>query len=417
MGVAVHVGTRADPLAIAAGGTRYWANAGDLTTEAYRQIDWAVAGTFSNLRVRVTVNAATASSSVTLRKNGADTALTLTVGAGQTGVFEDATNSVSVVAGDDVHNQIIVGTGGDISVDLVASLFTNTDGVFCFQQTCAAVSLTVASQTAYMVINGRLASGQTGESNQQELIRSSIVASRFQMHVSANARTTNTTFRTRVNTANGAQSVVVGSGQTGRFVDTTNTDTLVDSDLYCFQYVTGTGTQTLTVHMLAVGFQTATNWQELIVGNAAGLPYTNNDETIFLKPVGDLGFTTPVTDETNRKMALDKITAVSNLRIRLNANARAVTQTCTLRKNGADTSQTVSIGASQTGTFEDTSTVTDVDVADEIAIAVATGVSASSATIKWAGLTMRDVGLPPNSRNRRRRRHHRRPGRNQSMAV
>lgn len=362
-------------------------------TEAVRQNKWRCAGTFSNLYVKVSANAATTSSTVTFRKAGADGNLTLSIGAGQTGEFEDTSHTDSVAAGDLVGVKIVTGATGGLTLEAVGTLFEPSSVVaYSSMIGNAATNITSASQTAYLMVSGSLAAGNTTEADSQYRVQAPFTAKNFQVYVSANARTTTTTFRSRKNTANGAMSVAVGSTQTGLFEDTSNSDTLGPGDLYDYQYVSGTGTQTLTVELVGAGFESGDVWQDAVVANAAS--YTNNNVSVFLKTHGLLAVDTT---EADSKLKLKVATKATNLRIRLSANARAVTQTVTLRKNGADTAQTLTIGASQTGLFEDTSDVHTVDVAasDDLSIGLATGASASSATIRLAGVTLRDPETAP----------------------
>lgn len=62
-----------------------------------------IAGTISNLYVRVTSNNATNSITYTMLKNNSPTALTVTIGAGFTGLLTDIAHSVAINAGDTIR--------------------------------------------------------------------------------------------------------------------------------------------------------------------------------------------------------------------------------------------------------------------------------------------------------------------------
>ena len=62
------------------------------------------------LRVHLTTNSVASTSTFKLRKNGADTALSINIAASTTGLFEDTTNSVSLASGDDIN--YILNSGG-----------------------------------------------------------------------------------------------------------------------------------------------------------------------------------------------------------------------------------------------------------------------------------------------------------------
>lgn len=70
------------------------------TTESNWDFPIPKAGTLKNFYVRVKSNTANQACTLTIRKNGADTALTLTVPSSTSGTFSDTSNTVSVAAGD-----------------------------------------------------------------------------------------------------------------------------------------------------------------------------------------------------------------------------------------------------------------------------------------------------------------------------
>lgn len=70
------------------------------STEATLQAPAPFAGTASYLTYSLSANASTVTSNITLRRAGADTAVTIAITAGATGLFSDTSNSVSVAAGD-----------------------------------------------------------------------------------------------------------------------------------------------------------------------------------------------------------------------------------------------------------------------------------------------------------------------------
>lgn len=102
--------------------TGYAAIAGALALISSTENDCkALAGigaVLSNLEVRVITNTITASTTVRTRKNNANGAQTLTIGAGLTGVFEDTSNTDSVVATDYVNYQIVTPSPGGTAIRL-----------------------------------------------------------------------------------------------------------------------------------------------------------------------------------------------------------------------------------------------------------------------------------------------------------
>jgi hypothetical protein len=73
-------------------------------TEANSKIDFNMADYNANdMRVYILTNARAVISTVTLRKNGADTALTISLPASTTGLFSNPTNSVHIAENDDLN--------------------------------------------------------------------------------------------------------------------------------------------------------------------------------------------------------------------------------------------------------------------------------------------------------------------------
>lgn len=69
-------------------------------------------GTLSNLQFRIITNTRIVDVPVTVYKNGAASALSVTVTAGATGFFEDASNTVSIAHGDFINLGVVPGAGG-----------------------------------------------------------------------------------------------------------------------------------------------------------------------------------------------------------------------------------------------------------------------------------------------------------------
>jgi len=81
--------------------------------EAYTQVRlYGHSHTLRNLRVYVSANTTLADSTVTLRANGADTSLSVTVPAGQTGEFENTSVVAELSAGSRVCYKVFAGAGG-----------------------------------------------------------------------------------------------------------------------------------------------------------------------------------------------------------------------------------------------------------------------------------------------------------------
>lgn len=128
---AYHLGIRSQNFTTtyAAGTTRYECVGGRLagnnTTESDIQTKNRDSYDVSHLWVYAPANTLTATSTVTFRKNAADTAVTVSIGSGATGEFEDTTNTVSIVADDEINYSIVAGgTGTNITITFISVLLT-----------------------------------------------------------------------------------------------------------------------------------------------------------------------------------------------------------------------------------------------------------------------------------------------------
>lgn len=90
------------------------------TTEAKVEITMRGSGTFRNLRVAVGTNTANQTTTVTVRKNNADTALTLGITASTGSVdFTDSSNSFTYAAGDKINFKVTRASGGSGSCGIL----------------------------------------------------------------------------------------------------------------------------------------------------------------------------------------------------------------------------------------------------------------------------------------------------------
>lgn len=91
------------------------------STEAYVQTDALTAFTAKNAYIYISSNSMANPSTYTLRKDGGDTALTISVGGGLTGAFEDSEHTVEFSAGELLCWKNVVSGAG--TVDLTAQSF------------------------------------------------------------------------------------------------------------------------------------------------------------------------------------------------------------------------------------------------------------------------------------------------------
>jgi len=165
------------------------------------------------------------------------------------------------------------------------------------------------------------------------------------------------TFRFRVNGANGNQSLTIPASTTGEFSDLVNTDAVVDGDEFNYQMVSGAGGTTLDLSVLSVLFGSAGAYT---VYRTITVTVTGSGTVSYATPGGGQGNAT----ETLKQLKFKSAGTAKNLFAYVETNSRSTTSTIRLRKNAANGNGVLSIGAGTTGYFEDTSNTDSIAVDD-----------------------------------------------------
>lgn len=320
---------------------------------------WRAPGTFSNYWMNVNTNAQTGSATIVLRKNGADSAITLSIGAGATGEFEDTTHTVSVAAGDWFAMATRSGSSANLKCLMWSMHFTpttTTDTVSKLGTCHGGNTTTTASQTAWLAYSTDNFPSTT-EVNRQLSIPVAMTAKN--LHVNAAAvRAVATTYTFRKNATNGTLTLSV-SGSAGVFEDTTHSDSIAADDLVDMQQVTGTGSDTIDPRVNTTDF-VSTNGDSLLHAYASAntgiIAFAISTTNYVMPGILDKNQTTESTQQLKTRLstANDGTITVKKLRVSVSANATTVASTVDFRKNAASGSQTISIAGGATGIFTDT---------------------------------------------------------------
>lgn len=246
-------------------------------TEAQMAVTIRRAATIRNARIRVISNTRTTNCTVRSRKNAADGNILITIGGGLTGVFEDTVNSDTVAVTDTYCFAFAtLGSGGTLAMKyLIAELESDTGNAHVYVGSGdSPISFSTASSTLFNTWTGD-DGGSTVDSDAttRHPIPCAGVLSNMQIAINSNARTTDTTFRSRINSANGNQTITVTAGATGLFEDTSNTDTVAEMDRCGWSCQTGTGTGSISVrrfNMMFVGTDDETPYSSHSNDNAIG---------------------------------------------------------------------------------------------------------------------------------------------------
>jgi hypothetical protein len=317
------------------------------------------AHTGSDMYVNVSANTVNGTTTITSRKNAGAGSMSVSVGSSTTGTFEDLVDSDSLADGDTYDAQTVTaGSSGTIRY-----FVTITFGSSTFECLQAGWPAAIAgSHTVYQGLGGRITVNQTVEVQQQAIIRYSATWSNLFTSISANTATSNTTVKSRVGAANGSQVLDIKGGTTGTFEDTVDTDSVTSGNLVDYQLATGSNSsKSVTFDIVQSYFTPGTSAYSIVAsgpilqGNFGVSPYLY----IAGEPNGTL-------NESNEKTKdeADSLT-LSNLFVYVAANTLNGASPFYVRKNAANGSQSVSIGAAATGSFED-ATDTDSLVAGDV---------------------------------------------------
>lgn len=172
--------------------------------------------------------------------------------------------------------------------------------------------------------------------------------------VSANSIVGTSTFTLRKNAGSVNNVCSVTTGNTGEFLDNSHTDTIVATDLMDVLFTPGAATNTVTFQYLSIHFTSATDGESCCrkIMRASTNPAWTTVQTVY-NAIEGLPLTTNTT-ENNVKSEMRQSGTFRNLGLNTTTNTASQNIACTLRKNGADSALTISITASVTGWYEDT---------------------------------------------------------------
>ena len=356
--------------------TRYYPIAGSFewwqgwATEAQAQTRIRDTFTGSKFFVRITSNNLTGSTTVRTRKNGANGSCSVSIPASSTGTFEDTTNSDSLVAGDLYDYQFVAGAGTSIWVSILAITLSHASALEQILVATAYNTGQVYGTTYYNPLNGYLRHTLI-ESQVQVGPKFAGSLSKLRCYVTQNSLNSASTLRTRKNGSNGAQSVSIPATSTGAFEDTTNSDSFASGDLLNTQLVAG-GVSAQTITISNVQVMLTSGHLHMSSGSTAGTA------TLYGVLGGDLY---PYSIESYSLITSRISTTRKNLYVSVHSNNRNGSVTVKTRKNGSDGNLSVSIPASTTGVFEDTTHTDTIASGDTVCNCRVVGGSSGSCYI------------------------------------
>ena len=345
--------------------------------ESQRASTWRSGGVLSNLYINILTNDRNGSTFRT-RKATANANLVVSITASTLGKFEDTSNTDTVTAGNNWHYSIVTGSTGTTFTYLVTSvLFAATTNTV--QRAGAGfLNIVSASSTIYLSLHGRNAAEQTTESNVGVTYRTAGTLRNFAHFVTANARTTTTTLKTRINAVDGNQSVSIAGGATLGFEDTVNSDSIAINDIVNFSSTTGTGTETLGLNWTVTEFETTNNIAQYVVLAADSDSQTAGTTNYYAFQGRLAGDTTESDVLAESNLAF----TASLLQINISANTIVLDSTLRIRINSANGNQIVTITALTSQVFQDTVNTDSIVATDTLDYQIVTPSTVTAITIR-----------------------------------
>lgn len=337
------------------------------TTEALMQSRERVASTVRNLSAHVYLNNVTASSTVKSRINGADGNLLLSIPASTSGTFMDTTHSDSLSAGDLFAFRHTIGaTGTTLYVKYSASFHQASD----FSQRTGYASTIAQGVTSYTAFD--LLTSAT-ETIAQTNMNGAGTWKRLRAYVYSNTITASTSITSRKNSSAGNQTLTIPASTTGEFEDTTNSDSFSNGDDLCYRVVGGSGGTSMGYIVTSdLEFTDGSSFMNITSATARAF-----GTTVYF---GIAGSTTNAGTEDYAKSIMPVAGIASKMQVKSFSNSLNAAAVVKFRNNGADGNQSISISATSTGWFEDTTNSDSVAAGSMINYSIAPGGSAGSIT-------------------------------------
>lgn len=230
----------------------------DVTFEQRAQLPFRSSATAKNFQARITTNARTTATTFDTRKNAVVGNMTFSVGSTQTGLFEDTTNTDSIVSGDLYNARLVTGTGTQtLTVTGVYVSIENTNSVSHLLTASNNVSNTFAT-TYYPIFAGNPITN-TSESVAQMPLSSSGTLQNMACRVATNSLNGASTLYVGKNGSDTTITASISGGTTGTVFDITHTENVTaGSDLINPKLVTGGTSGLLILGLVSLEFVVST---------------------------------------------------------------------------------------------------------------------------------------------------------------
>lgn len=358
--------------------------------------------TLKNLYLRITANTLNGATTVRSRINGANGNQSVSIDAAATGVFEDAVNTDAVNTGSLFNSSWVSGgDAGNIRMTVCSFVLSTASNTTPILGVIESLYIDV-TLTRYTTIVGNMSGpGAVTESLTYYLFRAAATLSNFRCYVTSNGISGGaSTARTRINGANGNQSVSIPASTAGAFEDAANTDVIAIGNNVNYQIVGGpSGNGPETMYIVLFQIKSNSVGKQVAAGNPSPTGIAGSN-TLYAVIESDSAIWTGA--EADTQATTRAPFTAKNMYVNIGPNTLAAIATFRLRKNGGDTTLVVSVGATATGQFEDVAHTDSFIATDLFNWEIVTAVGAGAINILCIGFELEQappVGLENKAAN------------------
>lgn len=309
-------------------------------SDALAQIAFGFATTLSGEGLYIQSNAATATSTFGLHKNGAAANQTVSIGAGLTGWFNDTTHTDACTATDAVNHVLVNGGGGTLGIGPLALVSTSSDVVNSPSDTLITTSAASVAPTTGNFGGFAGNTGSPGNYATESPIAYPWPAAGVISGLSAYAPAQSGTWglQFRKNGASGNQAI------SNAALASNLSDAVAAGDLIDLQWTTGGSAPIVNAIFASAD---GTHWANYVGTHLSGVGFTPPG-VVYPRFYGAPGGSSV---ESGQQSRVATPGTISGSAIILMANSTTVTSQAGWRRNGV-TVRAVNIGAGLTGLFQ-----------------------------------------------------------------
>ncbi len=343
------------------------------------------------IRGNISANTNDAATTLTLRVNQADTALSASIAANTTGEFSD-TATVSIVSGDDVSIELgLLDLGHDDSLTLDWWTFEYTGtGDSTWVSNPLGSDLPQAG-TRSLTIHG----GRTGLSSKTGFDWETVAATTLdnaRAVVISNNVDNASTIKLRIGGVNQNLSISMDANTTGVFSDTANSDSLSADDNISWQAVIGAGMTGDNLQVSSLSVRSSLDAYAALASYNGVISFASATRYYGAVPSNIIA---PTTTEGDWQTRAEIDETVDRAAIGIVVNSRTTTTTLTFRDTGVDTNLVLSVTGSTTGIIQDTSNSHALAAADDINWKIVTGTGTETLSFAYLSVDLLQQAAGP----------------------